>query len=197
MNQDGPSSQDALDMARLANGDESALNDLMDRHGLKLFHYLIRQLQNEADAADFAQESFVRVFLHRRKFKPGASFSTWLYTIATNLARDRIRSRARRPQVSLEAESETTGAALKDTLPEKGPSPSEAMQAEERAEAVRRALALLPEDLRTPLVLAEYEDLPQSEIATILDCSIKAVETRIYRARRQLRSILSESPENS
>jgi RNA polymerase sigma-70 factor (ECF subfamily) len=190
MNQDDSGPQDALDMARLAGGHEAALNDLMDRHGLKLFHYLIRQLQDEAEAGDLAQETFVRVFLHRRKFKPGASFSTWLYTIATNLARDRIRSRARRPQVSLEAESEITGATLGDTLPEQGSSPSEALLAEERAEAVRSALALLPEELRTPLVLAEYEDLPQSEIATILDCSIKAVETRIYRARRQLRSIL-------
>jgi RNA polymerase sigma-70 factor (ECF subfamily) len=195
MNQDDPGPQDALDMARLANGHEAALNDLMDRHGLKLFHYLIRQLQDEAEAADLAQESFVRVFLHRRKFKPGASFSTWLYTIATNLARDRIRSRTRRPQVSLEAESEITGASLGDTLPEQSSSPSEALQAEERAEAVRRALVLLPEELRTPLVLAEYEDLPQSEIATILDCTAKAVETRIYRARQQLRSILKKTLE--
>lgn len=181
-----------MDMARLASGHETALNDLMDRHGLKLFHYLIRQLQDDAEAADLAQETFVRVYRHCRRFKRDASFSTWLYTIATNLARDRIRSRARRPQVSLEAESEITGVSLKDTLPGQGSSPSEALQAEERAEAVRSALALLPEELRTPLILAEYEDLPQSEIATILDCSTKAVETRIYRARQQLRAILKE-----
>jgi RNA polymerase sigma-70 factor (ECF subfamily) len=193
MNQDDPGLQDALDMSRLASGHEAALSDLMGRHGLKLFHYLIRQLQDEAEAADLAQETFVRVYLHCRKFKRSASFSTWLYTIATNLARSHLRSRARRPQVSLEVESEATGASLKDTLPEQGFSPSEALQAEERAEAVRSALALLPEELRTPLILAEYEELPQSEIATVLDCSAKAVETRIYRARQQLRSILKKT----
>ena len=89
-------------MAQLAAGHDAALNDLMERHGEKLFHYLVRSLQDEAEAADVAQETFVRVYQNRAKFKTDAKFSTWLYTIATNLVRDRFRSKSRHPHFSLE-----------------------------------------------------------------------------------------------
>ena len=76
--------------------------------------------------------------------------------------------------------------------PEHKPTPSESVQAAERAEAVRAAVGELPEDLRTPLILSEYEELSHAEIGEILKCSAKAVETRIYRARKQLRVVLSD-----
>lgn len=183
--------QDAQDMARLASGHDAALNDLMDRHAEKLFHYLVRSLQDESDAADLAQETFVKVFQNRAKFDPGQKFSTWLYAIASNLVRDRYRWRSRHPEVSLEAENSQTEAAMMDTLPARGPLPDQALQTEERAELVRKAVAALPEELKQPLILAVYQELPQAEIAAILDCSVKAVETRIYRARQQLRAALS------
>jgi RNA polymerase sigma factor (sigma-70 family) len=179
--------QDAQDMARLVAGRDAALNDLMERHAEKLFHYLFRSLQDESDAADLAQEAFVRVYQSRAKFDARQRFSTWLYAIASNLVRDRFRWRARHPQVSLDAENEATGNEFRDALPGQGPSPSESFQAEERAEVVRRAIAALPEELRLPLVLAEYEGRSQAEIGEILGCTAKAVETRIYRARQQLR----------
>jgi len=179
-------------MARLAEGHDAALNELMARHGERLFHYLVRQLQNETDAAEVAQETFVRVYQNAAKFKPGAKFSAWLYTIATNLTRDRFRSRSRHPQVSLEAENPITGGSLGDELSEEAASPSEVLQDEESAAIVRRALAKLPEELRTPLILAEYEQQSYIKIAQILDCSPKAVETRIYRARQKLRCLLGK-----
>ena len=184
--------QDRADMARLAAGHDAVLSDLMQRHSEKLLHYLIRLLQDETEAADLVQESFVRVYQNRARFKADAKFSTWLYTIATNLARDLFRRRARHPQVSLDAASESTGNAFRETLPEHKPTPSETLQAAERAGAVRHAVANLPEELRTPLVLAEYEELSHAEIAAILECSPKAVEMRIYRARQQLRSELEK-----
>ena len=185
-----PEAQDAHDMARLAAGHDAALNELMERHGPKLFHYLLRSLQDADEAADLAQESFVRVYQHRARFDPGQGFSTWLYTIASNLVRDRYRWRARHPQVSLDAENELTGNSLGECLPAQGVTPSDALLAGERADAVRRAVAALPEDLRTPLILAAYEDRSQAEIGAILRCTTKAVETRIYRARQQLRTSL-------
>jgi len=187
MNPPNPDEQDALDMQRLAAGHEAALNDLMERHGEKLFHYLFRSLQNEEDAADLAQETFVRVYQHRAKFDAGQKFSTWLYAIASNLVKDRYRWRSRHPQVSLDAENDTTGDSFREILPGHSPSPSERMQTGERADAVRRAVAALPEELRQPLILAEYEERSHAEIGLILKCSAKAVETRIYRARQQLR----------
>jgi len=179
--------QDAIDMARLAGGHGAALNDLMERHAEKLFHYLLRCLQNEDDAADLAQETFVRIYQNSAKFDPGQRFSTWLYAIATNLVRDRYRWRSRHPQVSLDAENEQTETGLKDSLRASEPAPDEQVQTEERAATVRQAVAALPEELRQPLILAVYQELSQAEIAAILKCSVKTVETRIYRARQQLR----------
>lgn len=184
--------QDGQEMARLAAGHGAALNNLMERHAEKLFHYLVRALQNEDDAADLAQETFARVYQNRAKFDLRQKFSTWLYAIASNLVRDRYRWRKRHPQVSLDAANEATGNDFGESLPAQNPSPSEMIQARERAEVVRRAVAALPEELRLPLILAEYEEKSHAEIGGILRCSAKAVETRIYRARQQLRASLGQ-----
>jgi RNA polymerase sigma-70 factor, ECF subfamily len=189
--------RDRADMIRLAVGHAAALNELMERHAGKLLNYLIRSLQNEEDAADATQETFVRVYQNCAKFNANQKFSTWLYAIATNLVKDRYRHRSRHPQVSLDAENEATGENFRESVPEPKPTPSESLQGAERAEAIRKAVTGLPEELRTPLILCEYEDLSHAEIGKILDCTAKAVETRIYRARNQLREKLAwllESP---
>jgi RNA polymerase sigma factor (sigma-70 family) len=182
--------EDREDMARLNAGHDAALNALMDRHSERLFHYLVRQLNNESDAADLAQETFVRVYHNRARFDPAQRFSTWLYAIATNLVRDRFRWHQRHPQVSLDAEREEAGSIL-DTLPDAAASASEQMAAEERAGEVRTAVASLPDELRTPLILSEYEALSHAEIGAVLSCTAKAVETRLYRARNHLRKRLA------
>lgn len=174
-------------MARLAAGHGAALNNLMERHAEKLFHYLVRSLQNEDDAADLAQEAFVRVYQNCAKFDESRKFSTWLYAIASNLVRDRYRWRNRHPQVSLDAVNDATGNDFGESLPDHAPSASESVQTNERAETVRRAVAELPEKWRIPLILAEYEEKSHAEIGAILRCSAKAVEVRIYKARQQLR----------
>jgi len=178
-------------MARLVAGQEGGLNDLMTRYAELLFRYLVRLLQNESEAEDLAQETFVRIYQNRERFKSGSRFSTWLFAIATNLARDRQRWRARHPQLSLEAESEQTATPLADRLPGHQPTPADCLETSERVAAIRQAVAALPEDLRTPLILAEYEDRSHAEIAAILKCSAKAVEMRIYRARQQLSTRLA------
>lgn len=183
--------QDRADMAQLAAGHDACLDELMGRHAERLYHYLLRVLQNETEAADLAEESFVRVYQNRARFRPTHKFSTWLYAIATNLARDLQRHRARHPNVSLEAEHGEAGENFREILPANKPNPGEALLAAERAEAVRQAVSALPEDLRVPLVLAEYEDKSYAEIAEILECSSKAVEMRLYRARQELRGRLA------
>ena len=183
---------DRADMAQLASGHDAALNALMERHAGKLFNYLIRCLQNEEDAADTAQEAFVRVYQNRAKFDASQRFSTWLYAIATNLVKDRYRYRTRHPQVSLDAENDATGGGFQESLPGQQPTPGETLASKERAEMVRRAVATLPEELRVPLLLSEYEELSHAEIGAILKCSAKAVEMRIYRARQQLRLSLTK-----
>ena len=190
MSEPGTDQQDASDMQRLVEGRDSALNSLMERHSERLFHYLIRHLQNEEDAEDIAQEAFVRVYQHRAKFDPRQKFSTWLYTIATNLARDRLKWRARHPQVSLDQTIGESDNEIRDVMPDAKPRPDDMLAANERAETVRAAIAKLPEDLRIALVLSEYESLANAEIANVLRCSVKAVESRIYRAKQRLRESL-------
>ena len=182
---------DRADMLRLAAGHDAGLNELMQRHGPRLYNYLFRSLQNEDDAADLAQETFVRVYQNRTKFKPGLKFSIWLYAIASNLVRNKFRHRSRHPELALDAENPQTGADFSETIADDQPIPSESLQTAETSDAVRRAIADLPEELRTPLILSEYEELSHAEIGTILDCSPKAVETRLYRARKRLRSMLA------
>jgi RNA polymerase sigma factor (sigma-70 family) len=187
MNTPNPDELDVQDMSRLTAGHEAALNSLMERHAGKLFNYLVRCLQNEDDAADAAQETFVKVYQHRARFDLEQKFTTWLYAIAANLVKDRYRWRSRHPQVSLDAENDATGDSFRDSLPGNDPLPHERAEAEERSETIRRAVAALPEELRQPLILAEYEERSHAEIGGILGCSAKAVETRIYRARQRLR----------
>ncbi len=182
---------DRDDMAALRAGEEAALSRLMQRHAQPLHHYLIRILRNEAEAEDLTQETFVRVYHHRDRFDPASKFLTWLYTIATNLARDRIRWHQRHPEASIEArEGDPEETSLKATLAAETPGPDHLLASKEQATAVRDAVARLPEDLRVPLVLAEYEERSHQEISEILHCSPKAVEMRIYHARQRLREWL-------
>ena len=190
-----PGSQDEQDreaMARLAAGEDRALNELMQRYGERLFHFLMRELQNESEAGDAAEEAFVRVYQNRQRFDARHKFTTWLYAIAANLVRDRYRWRSRHPEVSTDGKTDDTDAGWLDQLSDPAPGPSESLEKAERAVTVRRAVARLPEELRTPLILAEYEGLSQAEIAHVLECSAKAVEMRLYRARQQLRTGLAD-----
>ncbi len=181
---------DRADMERLTAGHDAALNDLMERHATPVFRFLCRMLGNEDDANDLAQETFVRVFQARARFRTTEKFSAWLFTIAANLARNQIRWRSRHPNVSLDAESGTGEEPLASRLPAAGVVPHEQVLASERAAAVRTAVSQLPEDLREAIVLCEWEEKSVAEAAIILEATPKAVEARLYRARQSLRAQL-------
>ena len=184
--------RDRADMERLAAGHDAALNDLMERHSTRVFHFLCRMLNNEDDASDLAQETFVRVYRSREGFRTNEKFTTWLFTIAGNLARNHYRWRSRHPNVSLEAASENTEQTLGSTLPATDPAPSDQALSAERAVAVRAAVQELPEDMREAIMLCEWEERSVAEAATILDSTPKAVESRLYRARQLLRKKLEK-----
>jgi RNA polymerase sigma-70 factor (ECF subfamily) len=184
--------RDRADMERLVAGHDAALNDLMERHATPVFHFLCRMVGNEDDANDLAQETFVRVFRACATFRPGEKFSTWLFTITANLARNHFRWRSRHPNVSLETETGDSEQTLGSTLPATDPAPNELALATERTAAVRTAVSKLPEDLREAIVLCEWENLSVAEAAVILETTPKAVESRLYRARQILRERLKQ-----
>jgi RNA polymerase sigma-70 factor, ECF subfamily len=184
--------RDRADMERLIAGHDAALNDLMERHATPVFQFLCRMLGNEDDANDAAQETFARVYGARASFRLDQKFSSWCYTIATNLARNQFRWRARHPNVSLDAELEGTGQSIGSVLPANERPPSEQALVAERAAAVRAAVNRLPDDLREAIVLCEWEELSMAEAAATLEVTPKAIESRLYRARQILRERLKK-----
>lgn len=187
----GANPSDEACMIRLQAGDDAALAPLMQRWEAPVKRFIFRLVGNAAEAEDLAQEVFVRVYRKRASYRPGAKFSTWCFAIAANQAKNRLRWWQRRPALSLDAWTEAGG----DAVDAAGtPAADEAVR-RERIAAVQAAVAALPFDLRTALVLFEYEGQSMAEIAEALDCTPKAVENRLYRARQQLRQALRLNPE--
>jgi RNA polymerase sigma factor (sigma-70 family) len=181
-------SEDAQWMARVQDGDEAAFAALMERWELPVKAVIGRIVLNAREAEDLAQETFVRVWQQREKFRRGAEFRPWLFAIGVNLARNRLRWWRRRPTVALDDWSPVD---LRDTPQVNG---RQALERGERIAAVQAAVAALPPDLREALVLFEYEHLAHAEIAEVVGATTKAVETRIHRAREKLRAALRATP---
>jgi RNA polymerase sigma-70 factor, ECF subfamily len=173
-------------MARLIDGDDSALNRLMERWQKPLLSFILRYAGNHADAIELAEETFVRVYQSRRRFNFKSKFSTWLLTIAANLCRHHARWRTRHPTISLDENAsadETSDRYLSISAEE---TPSDLAERSELAKLVRDEIDRLPHDLKTVILLFEYENLSYDEIGGILGCTSKAVETRLYRVRKLL-----------
>lgn len=184
---DIPPDADIEDMKRLADGDDLALNAVMQRWKDKVSAFLYRMTGSPEVAADLAQETFVRLYHSRARYQPTAAFATYLFRIAANLGRNHARWRTRHPTVSIEDCTTTL-----QQIPGHDASPDEAAQQQETTLRIEKAIAALPVDLREALHLFTYQEMSQHEIAQTLGCSIKAVETRIYRARQILRDLLSD-----
>jgi RNA polymerase sigma factor (sigma-70 family) len=168
-------------------GEDRALNALMDRHRESLFRFVLRQVHNEADALELAAETFVRAYFNIGKFRPAAKFATWLYHIASNLCRDHLKSRTyqySRRTVSFDAPTEE-GEDLSLLLgAERGS--DKKTERREGLIALEKAISELPEELKNAFILTALEDRQQAETAELLGISLKAVETRVYRARKLL-----------
>ncbi|HBJ85246.1 MAG TPA: RNA polymerase subunit sigma-24 [Verrucomicrobiales bacterium] len=175
-------------MQRLAGDEDLALNELMGRWRERVTAFLLRMVGDHATAMDLAQEAFVRLYVSRRSYKPTAAFSTYLFHIATNLARSHARWKGRHPTVPMTAEDGTLTHDPADTAP----SPDEKAVLREKAALVNQAIAELPADLREALLLFTVEQMSHAEVAAALSCSAKAVEVRIYRARQMLREIIGK-----
>lgn len=179
---------DAELMARVREDDRAAFATLMERWELPVKSFAARIVLNATEAEDVAQETFVAVWQNRARFRPGAEFKPWVFTIALNLARKCLRWWRRRPSVSLDAWNDATPSSPQTpTEPAAG---ADRLVRAEVATAVRDAIAALPPELREAIVLFEYENLSHAEIAGIVGATPKAIETRIYRAKEKLRAAL-------
>lgn len=168
-------------MHRFVHGEESAFVELVQRHQRPIASYLVRILGSRARSEDLAQEVFLRVFRHRFDYTRQAAFTTWCYTIATNLARDEIRSLRRRPVRSgLEGLQE---------VPSEGEEPGSALDRRETRDLVRKALGGLVPAFREVLVLRDLQGLSYGEISGILGLELGTVKSRINRARLAFKEV--------
>lgn len=174
-------------MARVAEDDERAFPELVRRFQGRVTNLVSRILNDRECADDLAQEVFVRVFVHRRNYRRGSKFSTWLFTIAANLAKNEIRRRVRkRNWFSLDALQELLNdSAIQLADPTEGR--ESLMEREQLRETVGRAIAAVPEKYRLSLVLRDIEGLAYEEIAQVLGIPGGTVRSRINRARGMLK----------
>ncbi|MEO5715865.1 MAG: sigma-70 family RNA polymerase sigma factor [Luteolibacter sp.] len=178
-------------MSRLAGGDDLALNILMDRWSERIAAFLYKMTGQRAAAVDLAQETFVKLYQARERYRSSGNFSTYLFAIASNLARNHARWKGRHPTVSMDAVQED-GTSVLPEIADLKQTPDEAAGSAEKFRAVHEAFLCLSPDLREAMTLFAYEGMGYTEIAAISQCSSKAVETRIYRARQILKERLQE-----
>jgi len=182
-----PSLSDEDLMARVAEDDERAFTELVRRFQGRVTNLIARVLNDRECSDDLAQEVFVRVFVHRRNYRRGSKFTTWLFTIAANLAKNEIRRRVRkRNWFSLDALQEMLNdSAIQLADPTEGQEP--ALQRAQLQEAVGRAIATVPEKYRVALVLRDIEGFAYEEIGQMLRIPGGTVRSRINRARSMLK----------
>lgn len=176
-------------VARSRGGDLDSFNQLVLRWERPIYALAYRVIGREEDARDVAQETFLRAFRALGGFKGQAKFSSWLYRITLNLCRDWMR-RERRTPVAQAPE----GIDIIELAGEAEPSESivDVLSRKELGRAVEKAMALLPEEQRTAIIMKEYHGLTFQEIADLLDCPLSTVKTRLYQGLSVLRKQLQE-----
>lgn len=181
---------------RFKNGDEAAFNEMVARHRDRIYGMVHQLLRNHQDAEEVTQDAFIRAHRGLVHFRGDAAFSTWLYQIATNLARNRYWywwRRKRDRSVSLDAPvGEDNDLTLADVIPAEVDSPDEVTVNEEFVNRISTGMDKLSASHREILVLRNVKNLSYEEIGAILGISVGTVKSRIARARDSLRSKLGE-----
>ena len=184
-----PQQSDEKLMAQFQAGTPEAFDLLVERYSPRLQRFVYRFVRDQSRCQDIVQEAFVRVYRNRFSYRPIARFSTWIYTIARNLARSEYRRRCRSKVVPLHMEAKD-GAEFEMELPDPGPSPERHFAGRHRWEMFERALDSLPEKYQEVIILREVQELSYQEIADITGLPLGTVKSRINRARVRLQSML-------
>lgn len=179
-------------MLRVRDDDVAAFPELVERFQHRLVAVMNHLVGSPDEAEDLAQEAFLRVYRTRKKYTPTAKFSTWLFTIANNLALNALRDRKRRPMLPLAVrDSGPLGPRPHEaTAPARDEPPARGLQQQELSEVVREALDGLNERQRVAIVLNKFEDMNYTDIADVMGLTTKAVKSLLSRARTKLREAL-------
>lgn len=170
---------------RVCAGDTDAFEALVTAYQKQVYNLALRTVGNEEDAADMTQEAFLRAYRSLGSFRGDSKFSVWLYRLTMNICIDFLRSRGRRPTVSLTAADEDEEPQELDVADDRF-DPVQSLERAELRRAVQRGLASLPEDYRRILMLRELSGLSYAEIGQVLRLEEGTVKSRLFRARKKL-----------
>ena len=177
--------QEYLIVQQVLEGNTNAFEELVLEYEKKVYNVALRILGNSEDAADMTQEAFIKAFNSLSGFRGDSKFSVWLTRIVSNLCLDFLRSRSRRPTVSLSVEDDE-GDDVQLDIADVSQSPELLLERSLTRESVRRGLKALPEDYREILLLREIQGLSYDEIAAALNIEVGTVKSRIFRGRKKL-----------
>jgi RNA polymerase sigma-70 factor (ECF subfamily) len=179
-------------MLRVRANEAGAFEELVELYQHRLVAVMHHLVGNAEEAEDLAQEVFLRVYRARQKYRPRAKFSTWLFTIANNLALNHLRSRSRKPVVPLTVnDSGPLGPRPAEQLVrDQAAQPVHRLQQQELAALVQQAIQGLNERQRAAVILNKFEDMNYAEIAEVMGLTTKAVKSLLSRARTNLRAAL-------
>ncbi|MBI2948457.1 MAG: sigma-70 family RNA polymerase sigma factor [Verrucomicrobia bacterium] len=179
---------DAALMLRVKQGDMAAFEELVEKYKQPVMNLLFRTLPDATEAEDLAQHVFLQVFKSAHRYRVSAKFSTWLYTIARNLCLNEIRRRSRHPADSLDAtHPENEDQPVRQYEDTKNALPPDLVLRDELTHKIEEALASLPENQRTAILLFREDEMSYEEIAKILGCSLSATKSLIHRGRETLK----------
>ena len=189
--EDAAAVNDCEVVRRFMAGDERAFDELVRRYQRRLLGFVVRMLEDQEQSEDVVQEAFVRVFRNIHRFDQSKKFSTWIYAIARNLARNELRKRSRCREVTFRtlAGDDDQGRPLEWADPE--PGPDELFRRRGLRGRVEEAVALLPERHRVVFVLRELEGRSYGEIAAISGCKVGTVKSRLNRAREHFAQVVA------
>lgn len=168
-------------MLLVGKGDEGAFGELIDRHQQRVINIAYRYVGEQLESEDIAQEVFIKIYKARKSYKPTAKFTTWLHRITVNICLNSIRTKKHDPSI---------GIAEDDLLKSPKNKPHEELEASEMKAVVRAAVMSLQDNQRMAIILSKYEELSYNEISDIMDLSVEAVKSLIFRAKDALKEKL-------
>ena len=183
--------QEAQIVRKVLEGDVNAFETLVVEYEKNVYAITQRMTGNAEDAADMTQETFIKAYNSLSSFRGDSKFSVWLYRIATNVCLDFLRSRSRKPTVSLSMEDDD-GEEMQLDIADESQSPEMLLERGLTRDAVRRGLNALPPDYKQILLLREIQGLSYEEISDVLTLEVGTVKSRIFRARKRLCAFLLE-----
>ncbi len=176
-------------IARLQQGQRKAFDEIVSRYKGRLYSFILRMVKDPTEAEDLTQETLIRVYIHADKYREIARFSTWVFTIATNLVRNRVRKHSRLPRLlALDPAPEDDDIPLDPADPVADP--SGLVEREELGRLIDQATSRIPEKYRIPFLLREVDQLTYEEIQQATGLKLGTVRSRINRARNRFRQAI-------